>query len=178
MKTIYIALALWVISCGNSLGDDQNNNIALKPADIDVLTGGKGFSFAIDRFTLRLSYKDGKCLLEYHSVNDEQWRKHDMGMEAPCDFIGRKIKTNPPQRYVFGQVPNRVTILIVTGGPPHPTFKDEFMPNGCGSRLGKVRVYSDRVEVEQATEPDRSSTSQLDSYCPSNPLDEVFFATG
>ena len=134
-------------------------------------------SVVVDKFVLRLSEKDGQCILQYRSKG-EHWEELNTNMEAPCDFIGRKIKPDPPQRFEFKQGSDQVTILLITGGAPHSAFSDEFMPKGCGTQLAKIRVYSDRVEVQPAPEPNRSPASEPTSYCPSNPLDDVFFATG
>lgn len=99
-------------------------------------------------------------------------------MEAPCDFIGRKIKVDPPQKYKANRGAKQVTILLVSGGRPYPLFKDEFMPSGCGTQLTKVRVYADRVSVESMGQPIDVSQPELSANCPSNPMDEVFFAAG
>jgi hypothetical protein len=181
MKTIYFALALCMISCANSIGggrtDPPNNATASTPAKQGVSKDLPTF-FVVDKFTLRLSEEERRCVLRYRLKDEEAWKKADMGMEAPCDFVGRRIKKNPPQQYVFNEGANRVTVLLVTGGPPHAIFKDEFMPNGCGTRIEKVRVYSDRVEVEPSLNHNDSPSSEPSPYCPSNPLDDVFFATG
>lgn len=181
MKTIYFVFTLCMLSCSDSIGARMSpqSNVPTPTPPNQVASKDDRPSFVVDKFTLRLAGKDGRCILQYRLTDSGgQWAEGDLGMEAPCDFIGRKIKKDPPQKYVFNQGAKRVTVLLVTGGSPHPTFKDEFMANGCGTRLAKVRVYSDRVDTERASSREGLPNSEPDVFCPSEPLDDVFFATG
>lgn len=179
MKKVCLLLAICVASCGGSADDRPvglpTNNVPTTLDGPDMSKDGPTL-FVVGNFTLRASPSQGRCVLQYRSKYEGSWQEYEMGMESPCDFVGRNIKTDPPQRYMFGSGNERVTILMMTGGPPHPRFNDEFMPAGCGTRLAKVRVYSDRVEVETAS-PSQPS-SEPDAICPSKTLDEVIFATG
>lgn len=177
MKKFYILLVFCIVSCthSSSLGPTRPAN-AFEQAEVDLQEVDPP-SFKVREFVFRLSEKEGRCVLRYRSAR-ELSEEIDTNMEAPCDFIGRKTKPDPPQRFEFKQGADQVTVLLVTGGPPHPVFSDEFMQKGCGTRLARIRVYEDRVEIQPAPEPNQSPTREPTSYCPSNPLDEVFFATG
>ena len=176
MRIFFLLLSGFLVGCnmtpeGNNVRSADLQSEPAAPAENKTKT----MSFIVGEFDLRLVTDEGRCVLEYSRRGANNWTQAETGMEGPCDFIGRKIKVDPPQRYLVKK--KGLTVLIAAGGPPNPKSKDEFMPAGCGTRTARIRVFGDRVEVEKASEPNPSSVLWPDSYCPSDVLDDVDFAT-
>lgn len=178
IPSVCFVLATFASCAGNfSVSSNAKHSEIVPLATVEAAPLEDSFSVRIGKFALRLNHVDSRCVVEASS-DEVKTKQIDTNMRGPCDFIGRRIKPLFAQTYDFGEGQDKVTVLLVTGGPAHPRFRDNFMPEGCGTRLAKVRVYDDRIEVQRASEADESTVTEPVAYCPSNPLDEVFFATG
>jgi len=180
MKTLAtLSFLCLLISCGASIdATDRPIQDATTPNSARANLDKASEPFVVGAFKLRTSTLERKCILLYMSEAEATWKEIETGMDAPCVFIGQKIKPQPPQKFDFWNGTERVTVVMISGGQAHPKFRDEYMPNGCGTELTRVRVYSDRVLVDYTASPPISATDDyLIPYCPSNPLDKVFFAT-
>lgn len=129
------------------------------------------FEGRIEGFNIRLHDVQNRCTLTYAPVGSSaDVADLDIGMDAPCDFIRASWKEFKPLIYTYGKDAKRVTVLLITGGPPaDPTIKDEFQPDGCGTWMAKVLVFSNRIELEK-------SGWNGPPWCPSSGADEVMFA--
>ncbi len=129
---------------------------------------------------LTLRNENGLCTLEYST--DPRFQRQGAGsntvvldMESPCNFIRRFGRPEEPQVYAY---PNEGAkgrkVLLIVGGKYDPEGgllrSDQFMPKGCGSWMQKIYVDRSSIEV-------RFPAIQLGgSVCPSDFMDEVFFA--
>lgn len=167
------------MSCGAYLDDAKNSTQGTTPDVGPPVLEHASEPVVVGAFKLRTSTSERKCILQYMSDAEATWREIETGMDAPCVFIGQKIKPQPPQKFDFWTGTERVTVVMISGGQAHPKFRDEYMPNGCGTELTRVRIYSDLVLVDYTASPPTSTEDDyLIPYCPSNPIDKVFFATG
>lgn len=161
-------LFLFLFSCGTATDQNLAGGVSKTVHNDLVFAETK-----VGNFHLSLIEKDGGCVLDY--TNDGKSREPDrklikLEIAAPCNFIRKPGKTSEVMRFLYGKTPERTVIMIV-GGPPDSSQKDEFLPNGCGTQLQAVRIFDERIEVSGIVIPGFYSTT-----CPSEGLDEDFFA--
>jgi hypothetical protein len=167
MKLLALTIVLLLMSCHKAAQDS-----IIVPPVVDV-TDEIYAEVAIETGTVRLVNHDGECSLQYDRKGNSSGKNDqltDIGIEAPCNFVRNPGGDRAPNFYTWQKGRNRRTVFLIVGGPPDPSKKDEFMPNGCGTRLAKIRVFDDRVELVRAGGID-------DANCPSWGMDEVDFAT-
>jgi len=167
MKHVLIAIVAFLASCG----DDQNIKV-IPPVQETTETY---ITTKINGFEISLRNRNGQCVL-FYSKQDKYRPLTDrhivLDMEAPCNFI-HLAGRDELEFFEYGKPPFKFKVFIVVGGPPdpeHPEWKDRFMPDGCGTMTEKLLIYDDRIRVEFPAWKDPGN-------CPSEPTDEVFFAT-
>lgn len=169
MKVLFIPTALFLLGClGSAAGDSSTVNAG----HVEYSRDEKVYAdFFLDPFLLSLVDRDGLCTLKSHNKSQEdQVSTHSLKMSGPCEFVRSPSKDHQPLFYTYQRGDKKRTVLIVTGGKPHPTIRDQFMPKGCGTYLAKVLVFRDHVEVIA------SGKENGPAACPSYGMDEVFFA--
>jgi hypothetical protein len=123
---------------------------------------------SIEGLDLSLVDRGGRCTLLYKGTGAE--KELDLDMAVPCDFIRAKWSEYQPQVLYLGEGNEKRGVMFITGGPPHPTVKDDFQPGGCGTDLAKINVFSDRVEIAWFG-PNQPP------HCPSQEMDMVMFGS-
>ena len=119
---------------------------------IDTVTDAIYADFSIDSYRLVVKGIAGKCLISYSNlIKINEVHTIDTNVESPCQFVRTGLNLERPQSYTYNHGTSRRTVLLIVGGPAHPLAKDQFFPNGCGTRLVKVRIFSDRVDTEELT---------------------------
>ena len=168
MKIFVIGFGLLFVSCYQSVQNTarfQDKNELEKEVYSELtLEAGK----------LTLFNLDGRCTLRFESnvyPKNQGKTETDIGMTAPCNFIRKPGGDRAPLYYSYKKGIDRRTVLLVVGGPPDPSAKDEFLPNGCGTLLTQVRVYADRIELGH------SGKTGIFPICPSQGEDEVYFGS-
>lgn len=167
MKTIVILIGFFFVSCFNAVQKEVASREVNDPkeeiySELSLATG-----------KLTLLNREGRCTLVYEPKIDHENRgktETDINMMAPCNFIRQPKSNEDPLYYVYGKGAEKRTVFLITGGPPDPSAKDRFQPNGCGTVLAKVRVFENRVELVRSGEIGYP-------ICPSYGSDEVFFGT-
>ncbi len=164
MKTLSILSALVLLSCVAA-----NKTTTQVPSGDDIEQTYSTVS--MNKFSLTLRNSDGKCVLSYIKVESSQNQPPssiELSMDSPCEFVRKPGRQTEPLYYVYGSK----YIVMIVGGPPDRTQKDQFQPQGCGTEIQAVRIIGERVEVSERIEHGFYS-----AVCPSEGLDEVFFAT-
>ena len=169
MRTVLVTIALVIVTSCNRVAESPQT----PPVD-QIPQPEIYFQTNINGFDVSLRNENGQCAL-YYSSSDKYEPFTDkrilLDMEAPCNFV-HLSGNDKLQFYEYGTAPFKYKIHIVVGGPPNtesPVWTDPLMPKGCGSRTQKVLFYPDRIRVE--------FPSRKMSMCPSQPVDEVLFAT-
>ncbi len=121
----------------------------------------------VDSFFVALSNSEKGCIL-LHKKGSEQPDSILIGIAAPCDFVRKPGNLSEPLSYVYGLD----RIVMITGGPVDTFRKDAFQPNGCGTEVRALVVGSEGIRVSERIELGADHT-----VCPSDGLDEVFYAT-
>ena len=125
----------------------------------------------VGAFSLSLKSVKGYCALSYRvfgAGNEELEHTLNLAMTSPCEFI-RDPDTLEPMFYTFKKGSKKVTVLIVTGGPPDAKERDKFLPLGCGTQQQRILVFESTIELGPPAQ-------EFSTRCPSAGLDEVFFA--
>ncbi|HYJ89677.1 MAG TPA: hypothetical protein VEV84_00080 [Pyrinomonadaceae bacterium] len=168
MRPFLIVFALFLASCGG----EQKIEV-MPPVQEPIETYA---TTNINGFEISLRNEGGQCVLFFSRSSKSRSysdKRAPLDMAAPCNFIHRS-GSDELEFFEFGDKAFRYKIFIVVGGPPDPEFpdlKDRFMPNGCGTSVQKILIYDDRIRI------DYPAFRQSPPYCPSEPIDEVFFAT-
>lgn len=173
MKIIKILIVLLLtsnIGCNDSLNIDRN----LEISDLSQLkedTKQMDSTFLVKGFSLALKNIDGNCVLSYRKGQVESNNMQgniQLDIAAPCEFVRKPGAIEEPSFRTYG-TKSKVTVGIVTGGRPHPRFADIFQPQGCGTEIQKILIYEDKIAFDKPLK-------SLEVVCPSEGLEEVFFA--
>jgi hypothetical protein len=172
-------LVIFVIVFGSCVEMSTISNVPATPSPLaskDLILS----TAIVDSFDITLVGRDGDCILIYSARQQNprggSTNEIPLGIASPCEFVRAPWKDFEPQSYSYQKGAKRRTVLLVTGGKPHSSVSDRFMPNGCGTALSKIRVFRDRIEVDSPPAVQKESIEEDSPTCPSRPVDEVFFA--
>jgi hypothetical protein len=163
---IFVILGFAVTYCGN-MSASSNDQRSLNATDDKSGT-------IVDNFSMRLKNREGRCILIYSAASKTTHETEvtaDTGIAAPCEFIRQPGGDHKPMSYSYQTGQNRRSVLLITGGKPEPSIKDQYQPGGCGTSLQKIRVFSNRIEVDETPLGPPGP-----ARCPSTGADEMEFS--
>lgn len=157
---------------------ERANEPSLRRPPSNVTSETVYADFSVDDYRLVLMGISGKCTLIYSSIGAPNSASvKETGIESPCQFVRTGNKLERPQSYIYGRDSSRQTVLLIVGGPPHESVTDRFFPEGCGTRLVRLHLFAERVDLEELVGYYPIGASNLDRapMCASS-MDEVTFA--
>lgn len=164
---ILVIVALGSFSC------KHGTQVLDRPADESNVNRSVLPTVQVGDYSFELANENGQCILYDRRVDAGSTApvKSVLEMLAPCEFIRQPGNLSEVLIYEYGKQDKRLVLMIV-GGPPDEMRKDMFLDKGCGTEIQALTIFRSSIEITPRIEQGAYSI-----ICPSDGLDEVFFAT-